>query len=343
MPELRIVDAGTVGTARSQGLWHGIASEMSEDGPPTLSFCIPGGPYVCLGFHRALEEVDLEACRRTGLPVLRRRIGGGPVYLDSDQLFFQITLPASKVAYRLDRLYARLLGPAVAAFRRLGIAARLEGLNEIEVEGRRLSGTGAGAIGAAVTVVGNVIFRFPHARMAGILKLPTETMRGRCLALMRQYVSSLEAEGLGAIGPDDARDALIAAYAEGLGLAPREGDLSGAEEEAVARWEERVGAPEWVGRPRSHGEGGRKVKIRAGVWVFSARGGERSVECSVRDGVIDWALVRAASLHGRGEDIERALRGCPADAAGVAEAMTPFGEEGREMARLLEPGLSPPG
>ena len=92
---LRLVDAGDVGAYRSQALWHGIASAMRSDSPPTLSFCRPTEPYVGLGYHRSLAEIDLDICRRRGLPVIRRQIGGGPVYLESDQLFFQHTLPAA--------------------------------------------------------------------------------------------------------------------------------------------------------------------------------------------------------------------------------------------------------
>ena len=94
--ELRVVDAGTVGAWRSQALWHGIASAMDASSPPVLSLCRPAEPYVGLGYHRSLDELDLDACRRLDLPVIRRQIGGGPVYVDGEQLFFQITLTAAR-------------------------------------------------------------------------------------------------------------------------------------------------------------------------------------------------------------------------------------------------------
>jgi len=91
---LRVVDFGPSSPVRSQTLWHAVAYGVSAGAPATVSFTRPAAPYVCLGYHGALDEVDLDYCRAEGLPVLRRMVGGGTVYLDEDQLFFQISLPA---------------------------------------------------------------------------------------------------------------------------------------------------------------------------------------------------------------------------------------------------------
>ena len=263
--KLRVVDAGDAGAYRSQALWHGIASAMPPGATPTLSFCRPIEPYVGLGYHRSLAEIDLEACRRLGLPVIRRRIGGGPVYLDRDQLFFQITLPADRAPARVDRLYERCLEPAVAAFRSLGLAARRNGANDLSVDDRKVSGTGAGRIGDGVTVVGNVISRFPHERMIEILALPNERSRRECLRLMRRHVSCLEAENLGAVGFDEARQALVEAYGRAFGE-PLESSLTEAEEEAVSEWSDRFQDSAWLDGPSPPPPRPRRIKISADAW-----------------------------------------------------------------------------
>ena len=60
---LRVLDMGIVSALRSQCLWHGIASGMRPGDPPALSFCRPATPYVSIGFHRAIEEIDLDVVR----------------------------------------------------------------------------------------------------------------------------------------------------------------------------------------------------------------------------------------------------------------------------------------
>ena len=122
--ELRVLDFGRVSALRSQTLWHALAYGVSRGGPPTLSFMRPSRPYVGVGYHRRLEEADLDACRDAGLPVFRRMVGGGVVYLDEHQQFFQICLPAAAVSRNRERALRELLSPAVTAFRAAGVPER---------------------------------------------------------------------------------------------------------------------------------------------------------------------------------------------------------------------------
>ncbi len=340
MRELRIIDAGRVDARRSQYLWHGIASSMPPDSAPTLSLCQATEPYVCLGYHHPLEEVDRRVCRERGWPVLRRQIGGGPVYLDGDQLLFQLTLPAERAPARVELLYRRFLSPAIEAFRALGVRAAFRGANDIAVGERKISGTGAGRIGEAVTVVGNVIFRFPHQRMVDALSLPTDTMRRECLALMRRYVSSLEAEGAAGITRERAVAALVDAYSRALERQPVESALSEREEQAIRRWEKRSSDPVWLAGPVPIRWSQRRVKICADVWVYFCRDRDLSVELSVVDGHVRRLAVAAPELNGAGDEISLRLTGRPAERAAIARELEPFGDAGSRVATLLAGGLA---
>ena len=45
-----------------------------------LRFWEPNKPFVVVGYaNQAAREVDLEACRKLGIPVFRRCTGGGTV------------------------------------------------------------------------------------------------------------------------------------------------------------------------------------------------------------------------------------------------------------------------
>ncbi len=331
---LRIVNAGDAGAFRSQALWHGIASAMRPGAAPTLSFCRPGSPYVGLGYHRSLAEIDLDACRRLGLPVIRRRIGGGPVYLDADQLFFQITLPADSAPARVDRLYELCLEPAVEAFRALGLAARRNGANDITVATRKVSGTGAGRIGDGVTVVGNVMFRFPHERMVEVLALPSERLRRECLRLMKRHVSSLADEGLERVGFDEAREALILAYGRAF-KDSRKSSLSEAEEAEIHRWEGRFRDSEWLAGPDQPLPAAHRIKISADAWIVAAAGDGLKVEASIAGGKMERVRIDAEDLDG--ERLGSLLAGIPARPDALRRVLEPFGEPAARVVKLLEP------
>ncbi len=264
------------------------------------------------------------------------------MYLDADQLFFQITLPASLAPARVDRLYERYLEPAVAAFRTLGLEVRRNGLNDLTVGDRKISGTGAGRIDDGVTVVGNVLFRFPHQRMTRALALPSARLGEECLRLMRRHVTSLAAEGLGATSVEAARDALANAYGRALARRPVPTCLTDSEETAITEWEERLRDPAWLAGPTHQTRRPRQVKISADAWVMAASRNGMSLEAAVAGGKIERLSVEAPRLNGAAGEIARAVTGRPATADALRLALEPFGKEGRRVLELLDPGLRMP-
>jgi lipoate-protein ligase A len=328
---LRVIDFGQVTPLRSQTLWHAVAYGVSAGQPATLSFARPSAPYVCLGYHRDLAELDEQYCREHSLPVYRRMVGGGPVYLDDHQLFFQICVPAGLVSPARRDALRTLLTPAVAAFRAAGVAARLDDDGEICLGDRKICGHGAGQIEDAVLVCGNLIEVFDHERATAVLALPDPVQRAETLRLMRRYVTATPAD------PAGFRTALSAAYASTLGQRAVPGELTAAELRTVAELDQRFTAPRWVagpGRPARSGRHGRQVKVRAGVWTLAAeaRGGARLV-ASVVNGVLDRAELTAPELNGQVKTAERALAGASVRAA--ADVLSRLGEQGRELAAAL--------
>jgi lipoate---protein ligase len=324
---LRVVDFGRVSALRSQTLWHALAHGVSCGEPATLAFVRPAEPYVCLGYHRRLEEVDLDACRSAGLPVYRRMVGGGPVYLDDGQLFFQIVVPVRGLPLRRDEALRRLLEPAVAGFRAAGVPAELDERLEIVVGDRKVCGHGAGQIEDAVVVVGNLIERFDHAAAARILRLPDERLRTEVLRLMRRYVAATPAD------PEAFKTASAEAYAEALGLEPRDGELTPQEQARVVELDRRFEEREWLSGPARPATAAAQVKIRAGVWAFAAEHDGARVVAGVVHGRIETLAIADPELNGTAGAAERELLG-----RSLAEAQAQLarrGEPGRRLAAAL--------
>ncbi|MEX2046701.1 MAG: biotin/lipoate A/B protein ligase family protein [Chloroflexota bacterium] len=336
---MRLIEPGALSPLRSQTTYHAIARALTPSAEPVLSLYWTDRPYVCTGFHRPLAELDLEECRRRGLSILRRQLGGGPVYLDADQLLFQVTLPADRAPAMVDAAYRVLLGPAVAAFRRLGIEAVLVGSNDICVAGRKLSGTGMARIGDALVCVGNVILDFDHDAMAAILALEP-AMRRTFASVQRRYLTTLRHE-LGRVVPrDEARDAVVAAYAEAFGpLEPSA--LTADEERTRAELDVLFTSREWL---FDEGSGWsdevRQAKIRGGARVYTTQverdGAELHATFAVVDGRLEDVAFASAALTAKlREGLAAAMVGLVAEReallgaarAVMRAAVGPFGPE----------------
>ena len=285
MTQMRVIDFGTVTALRSQTVWHALCRAMRPGDAPALSFVRPGEPYVSIGYHRDLAEVDTDYCHAEGLPVYRRMVGGGPVYCDADQLFFQVSLPARDLPARRATALATLLRPAMRALRGLGVDAKLDRFGEISVGGAKVCGHGAGQLGDGATVVGNLITGFDHQRATRVLRLDPE-VRMVVQALMRRYVAVTP------VDPAAWQAAMVREYAQHFGGAVRDDRLTPTETRELSRMDRRLVNDGFVaGTPRPV-RPVRTVKVRAGVWVHDWRGDGERVVLGIADGTVEVAEAR---------------------------------------------------
>ena len=330
--QLRVIDFGRASPLRSQTLWHAVAHGVSDGAPPTLSFVRPSVPYVCIGYHRRIEEVDLAQCEARGWPVYRRMVGGGPVYLDSGQLFFQITLPMAMVPAARHKALRALLEPAAEAFRASGIDAHIDDRLEIVVGDRKVCGYGAGQIGDAAVVVGNLIETFDHAAAASVLRPPNASARAEFRRLVSRYVAATPTD------PVQFREAAIERYGDCLRLEPSFGEFSAGEEEHLGRLDEQFVDPNWIKGPSRPPPRAWQAKIRAGVWVFSASRDGTELTIGVDERRVLNADVVDPELNGQAPSLREALVGLDlADAASVLDAAGTPGSSLSDLLALAEP------
>ncbi|MEW5726109.1 MAG: lipoate protein ligase C-terminal domain-containing protein, partial [Thermodesulfobacteriota bacterium] len=265
---MELFNLGRVPWADSQLIYHALA----RLGRPALSLVSPASPYVCLGFHQdARHEVDLDFCENQGLPVFRREVGGGAVFLDGNQLFFQLVLPQDhpEITPNRESFYRKFLDPVVRVYRRLGIAALFRPINDVVVENRKISGTGVGEIGDCVVLVGNLILDFDYRTMARVLRVPDEKFRDKVHKTIQENLSTIRRE----LGEERAAEwseaGLNALLAEEFGrilgpLVPAQADAAlRAEMDRLKSW---MLTPEWLLR-KGRRYDRRQIKIRAGLHV----------------------------------------------------------------------------
>lgn len=305
LSDLRVIDFGVVSPLRSQTLWHAIARGVSRGAPPTLSFMQPRSPYVSIGFHRHIDEVDRAWCSAQALPVFRRMVGGGPVYLDDGQYFFQLIVPAAQAPAMRALAVRTMLAPAVEAFRAAGVDAAIDSRNEVVVGDQKICGHGAGQIDEAVIVVGNVITRFDHRSAARVLAAPDGVARSELERMMRRYVRSTP------VVADQFRKAAISAYGASLGAPPHQGELGTEELGRLAELDAQFVTESWIRDSPPRPAGPWSVKIKSGVWVASEHDERTRVTLSAVEARVVRIRIDDARLNGRAERLEQGFVGVP--------------------------------
>ena len=190
---MELYNLGKVPWEESQLMYHALAKLGRE----SLCLVSPATPYVCIGFHQdAEQEVDLEFCQAHNIPVFRREVGGGAVFLDGNQLFFQLIIQRDNpiAPRRIDAFYKKLLQPVIEVHRRIGIEAQYKPVNDLVIETRKISGTGAAEIGDCIVFVGNLILDFDYETMSRVLKIPDEKFRDKVKKTIEENLSTIQRE-----------------------------------------------------------------------------------------------------------------------------------------------------
>ncbi|MCG6857631.1 MAG: hypothetical protein LJE67_06150 [Salaquimonas sp.] len=326
---LRVIDFGFVPAIRSQAIYHGVARALKRDDEPVLTLVNPLSPYVCVGVHQEIDkEVDEVFCKQAGLPVIRRHVGGGAVYLDENQMFFHFMFPREMVPQYAVNLYPKFIEPAVRTYRELGVNAEYRPVNDIQVAGRKIGGTGAASIGVTTVMVGSFMFDFDTATMAQCLKVPSEKFRDKLRQTLDDYMSTMTRELDVLPTREEVREKFLKHVGDVFGLTPELVDPTPAELAAIEAEEKALSDPAWTYRK------GRKltdmgVKISEGRQLTESMhkvaGGLIRTHLLAHDGVIENLMISGdfTCLPEDGVDrLAAALTGAKLEEAPLTDTIT---------------------
>ena len=192
--EWRLLNLGEIPWIRTQSIYHALAVLQDKlQTPNTLIINWPNKPFVCLGLHQIVENsIELPYLKERKLPVVRRACGGGSVYLDQNQVFYQIICKEKEYPQQLRDFYEYFLQPVVKTYQDFNIQAQFSPINDIVANNRKISGNGAVSFGSSRVLVGNFIFSFPAKEMSQILKVPEEKFRDKITDSLEERMGSFD-------------------------------------------------------------------------------------------------------------------------------------------------------
>ncbi len=175
-------------------LFHTLARE----GIDALILVSPDKPFISVGyFQNPLLEVDMDFCKEKGLPVFRREVGGGAVYLDYHQIFYQVVVRRDnpKAILDIQKMYEEYSRAPIETYEELGIRVSFRPVNDlITSTGKKIAGEGSADIGPCIVFVGSIILDFDYETMVRALKVPEEKFRDKIYRTMQENLTTVKRE-----------------------------------------------------------------------------------------------------------------------------------------------------
>ncbi|MHA1347468.1 MAG: lipoate--protein ligase [Candidatus Heimdallarchaeaceae archaeon] len=269
--EWRLLNFGEVPWKRTQSIYHALALVQEElNTPNTLIIIWPDKPFVCIGLHQIIDtSIDISNITSMNLPYIRRACGGGAVYLNKEQIFYQIICRENEYPRGMIDFYKLFLNPVVETYKHFGISAQFVPVNDIVANNRKISGNGAVTYNSSKVLVGNFILDFPAKNMSKILKVPEEKFRDKIASTLEERMGSFRYFLNNIPSKEEIIKEYIANFENKLNIKLIEGELLLEEIDKIKEIDNLYDTDEWLYYVERTGRETYQQKIKSGTYFTS--------------------------------------------------------------------------
>src|SRR5437667_10210771 len=161
--------------------------------PNTVRFWHNSNTIVLGCFQSADLEVNYDACKETGTQIVRRFTGGGAVYHDAGNLNYAISLKKGHPLVPdndLQLVFQRLSEGTVEGLRSLGVQAEFQPINDIQVDGKKVSGAAGSLRWGTIFHHGCILVASDLAILGRVLSVPPVKLADRHVASVQKRVTT---------------------------------------------------------------------------------------------------------------------------------------------------------
>jgi lipoate-protein ligase A len=243
----RLVDSDLSEPTFTVAADEAIALARSKDlVPNTLHFYRRNVPTISLGYFQKVEKaVDLKFCEKNKIQLVRRVSGGGAIYTDENHLIYGLIVDEGQLPKNKEKAYEKACSGIVLALEMLGVRAEFKPINDVLVDGRKISGSAQRRRADVVLQHGTIILDNDPEMMFGALRPDEDKMRKRGLG-RETYVTSLR-EILGRkVEASAVKKALTRSFGEVFDVEFEKGSLTPFEKSQIEKMiSEKFGRREW--------------------------------------------------------------------------------------------------
>lgn len=326
--DIRLLDTRALPAAANMALDNIILEEISSRrSPPTFRFLQFKPAAALVGYNQDVNlEIREDFCSAHNIDINRRITGGGAILFQEAALGWEIFgspgTPPFTGEYEI--VLDTICSTAARALSRLGIQAHFRPRNDIEVNGRKISGTGGAFISGAMMFQGTVLIENEIELFLKALRVPVEKLKKREIESLMQRICFLNDLVKPLMSLEKLKNVFVSEFSEALGLDFYPGELTDREEKRLTDELGFYSSSDWVysrSRPKFEGDPIRSITqtqggaIRAHLWL--GPGGKR-----VRQALItgDFFAIPQRLCF----DLEAWLVGAPVTGTALTERVLSF-------------------
>lgn len=153
-----------------------------------LLFYINASSIIIGKNQNTIEEINTQYVEDNGIKVVRRLSGGGAVYHDLGNLNFSFITKDDGESFHN---YKKFTEPVIEALHKLGVNAQLSGRNDIEVEGRKISGNAQFSTRGRMFSHGTLMFDSEIDHVVSALKVKKDKIESKGIKSVRSRVANI--------------------------------------------------------------------------------------------------------------------------------------------------------
>lgn len=315
-------------TAHSQGLT-----------PNTLRF-LQFRPCVLVGVHQnTFLEVNVPYCRQKGIDINRRITGGGSLYWGQSELGWEMYAGKNTpgIPLKVESMYRLLCEAMAGGLKTLGLDAVYRPVNDIEISGRKISGTGGTELAESFVFQCSLLVDFSVDEMLRVLRLPLEKLGDKAVNSMRERVTSIR-EQLGYVPEAHLlKQAILTGLQQTLGYEFSPGELTSYELKMLADFLPYFESEDWI-----YGKPGHVINTVDCTTSYKAPGGLIRIQMRLDEGirVIKYLIISGDFFAYPARvinDLETILKNTPIDRNRITDTIKNFFQNNRAEI----PGVTP--
>jgi lipoate-protein ligase A len=153
--------------ALDEAIFEAVRDNQS---PPTIRFFKWKPTAISIGYFQGIQnEINLELCKELGIDVVRRMTGGGAV-VHENEITYSIIAPESFFPKDVIQSYNVICNCLVDALKELSIEAQFTPINDVTVNGMKISGSAQTRKSGMLWQHGTLLYKTNPEKIFSLLK-----------------------------------------------------------------------------------------------------------------------------------------------------------------------------